>query len=123
MSTETTTQPESQQDVESLPSPPPFPFPTSIRSLDSQRPETITEGDETTVSGVKTPTHSYPPSVASEREVPALPRADYGKDAYLFLLGAFSGARLSLPPKTSTHPSEHSRNRRLGSSIVIRSFP
>ncbi|GAA5831487.1 hypothetical protein JCM11251_004041 [Rhodosporidiobolus azoricus] len=35
--------------------------------------------------------HAYPPSVVpTERELPPLPQADHGKQAYLFLLGAFS---------------------------------
>lgn len=41
---------------------------------------------------------SYPPSAPSERELPPLPRPDRGKDAYLFLLGAFAGAHPCLFP-------------------------
>ncbi|GAA6035327.1 hypothetical protein JCM8097_008817 [Rhodosporidiobolus ruineniae] len=54
-------------------------------------PSSATSSRSPSPSAMNTSTHSYPPSTRStERELPQLPRPDHGKQAYLFLLGAFA---------------------------------
>ncbi|GAA6022973.1 hypothetical protein JCM10207_007735 [Rhodosporidiobolus poonsookiae] len=61
-------------------------------SLTTPTPSRPSSPSINSISSTPTSSHAYPPSTYSgtERQLPALPQPDHGKQAYLFLLGAFA---------------------------------